>query len=254
MELNGDNVEQYVVEVVEEAQKTLNNEEINNGYNANTENDEIIGLKNREFACRPEIVHEIGLWQARNNPPKYLVGYNKTNCSTRHTLVCPDKACGFNISIQYTKRNRVGSWKIGSHPDFIEQLFHKADCATVGKVRLRVAADILREKGEINLAGRAILEKSNELGFCLGQFGGSTAARIKRDMDDPRPLKKQSRRLKSEMMGLENTEIVEGESDANNLHTKNGSQSKRRRRSRFILYLAISCNNSHYFLIIIMLQ
>ena len=111
-------------------------------------------LKSREFLSRPAITHEISLWQGRLNPPKYLVGFNRNNCSTRHTLICPDKNCGFNISIQYTMRNRVGSWKIGSHPEFVEQLFHKADCSATGKVSIRVAAEILEERGYLNLSGK----------------------------------------------------------------------------------------------------
>eukprot|EP01036_Dinobryon_divergens_P031877 gene31877-41363_t len=147
-------------------------------------------LKSREFSSRPDITHEIALWQGRLHPPKYLVGFNRNNCSTRHTLVCPDKNCGFNISIQYTTRNRVGSWKIGNHPDFVEQLYHKVECSAQGKVRIRVAADILKEKGDFNLSGRALINKSNELGFFLGASGGSAASRIKKEIEFPKTDRK----------------------------------------------------------------
>ena len=133
---------------------SISGEHFNTNTGNNTFDSQIQLLKSREFSTRPDITHAIGLWQGRLNPPKYLIGYNRNNCSTRHTLVCPDKNCGFNISIQYTTRNRVGSWKIGNHPDFVEQLYHKAECSAQGKVSIRVAADILKEKGDFNLSGR----------------------------------------------------------------------------------------------------
>ena len=138
----------------------------------NTNNDEeIAALKNQEFSTRPEIVHAISLWQARQQPPKHLIGCNKSRCSSRHTLVCTDRNCGFNISIQCTIKNFSGTWKVGIHPDFVEQLQHSADCTppVVGKVRARVAAEILLEKGKLDLKGRALIQKSQEMGFQLGK-------------------------------------------------------------------------------------
>eukprot|EP01036_Dinobryon_divergens_P026462 gene26462-35120_t len=140
-------------------------------HNSSNNEDEIAALKNREFSSRPEIVHAISLWQARQQPPKHLVGCNKSRCSSRHTLVCSDRNCGFNISIQCIIKNFAGTWRIGSHPDFVEQLQHSAECTppVAGKVRARVAAEILLEKGKLDLKGKALMQKSQEMGFHLGK-------------------------------------------------------------------------------------
>ena len=94
-------------------------------------------------------MREIGLWQASLEPPKYLVEYSKSRCSSRqNTLVCPDKNCGFNISIQYryitNNRPNVSSWKIGAQPGFVEQLYHNDSCTVIANL---LDGEIVKENG-----------------------------------------------------------------------------------------------------------
>ena len=179
--------------------------------NASNE-EEIAALKSREFRTRPEIVHAISLWQGRLKPPKHLIGFNKSRCSSRHTLICPDRNCGFNISIQSIIRNKEGVWKVGTHPDFVEQLVHRPDCRppAAGKVRLRVAADILHEKGTLDLDGKALMEKSKEMGFKLGR---AFFSKKRFELLKPAVKKKYSKKEKERAMkGIGQTEGGNGHS------------------------------------------